>query len=92
MTQSYSGGSGPEPGPREQFKVMGDELVEKVKELIHEGNVRHLIIKHDDHVVLEIPVGLGVAGAVLAPVLAAVAAVGALLTHCTIEVVRKDSA
>jgi hypothetical protein len=75
---------------REQIKVQGEELVEKVKELVHEGNVRHLIIKHEEHTIMEIPVSIGVVGAVLAPVLAAVAAVGALLTHCTLEIVRAE--
>jgi Domain of unknown function (DUF4342) len=74
----------------EQMKVEGQHLVEEVKKLYNEGNVRHLVITHEGHTILEIPVVLGVAAAVLAPTLAAVAAVGALLTHCTIDVVRTD--
>lgn len=73
-----------------QFEVMGSNLADKVKELIHEGNVREIIVKHDGHTILHIPVTVGIIGAVLAPQLAAVAAIGALLTHCTIEVVRSD--
>src|SRR5207302_5750194 len=75
---------------REQIRVRGEHLEQKVKELIHEGNVRHLVIKHGDHIVMEIPVTLGVVGVVLAPIVAAVAAVGALVTDCTIEVVRTE--
>jgi repressor of nif and glnA expression len=75
---------------REQIRVSSEELVETVKNLIHEGNVTHIIIKHDEHTVLEIPVSIGIIGLVLAPVLAAVAAVGATLTHCTLEVVRTE--
>ncbi|CCW36714.1 Domain of unknown function (DUF4342) [Chthonomonas calidirosea] len=80
---------GGQPTLREQLEVAGHQLEKKVRELLHEGNVQHLIIKHEGQTILEIPVGLGIAAAVLAPVLAAVAAVGALLTHCTVEVVRK---
>ena len=77
-----------EPQWQEKLKVEGEHLADQVKALIEEGNVRHLVIKHDEHTVLEIPVTLGVAVAVFAPTLAAVAAAGAVLTHCTIEVTR----
>lgn len=73
---------------KETFRVQGDHLADRVRELIHEGTVRHLIIRHGDATVLEIPVTLGVLGAVLAPTLAAVAAVGAMVTDCTVEVIR----
>ena len=76
----------------ERVTVAGDQLEEKVSELIHEGNVRHLIIKHGENTVLEIPVTFGVIGAVLAPTLAAVAAAGAVLTRCTLEVKRTGPA
>ncbi len=72
----------------EQIRVTGEQLAERVRELIHEGNVQHLVIRHDAHVIMEIPMNVGVVGALLAPMLAAVGAAGALLTHCTIEVVR----
>lgn len=75
---------------REQIHVTGEDLVEKVKHLIHEGNVRHLRILHEGHTILEIPVTAGIIGIVLAPLLAAVAAVGAMLTNCTIEVIRTE--
>lgn len=75
---------------KEQFKIRGDQIVQKVKELIHEGNVRRIIIKNDkDETVVEIPVTIAVVGTVLVPVLAAVGALAALLTNCTIIVERK---
>lgn len=73
----------------EQIELAGDQLVEQVKTLVHEGNVRHIRIKHDGHVVLEVPLTLAVAGGLLAPVLAALGAFAAAVTHCTIEVVRE---
>lgn len=76
---------------KEEFRVKGEELVEKVKQLIHEGNVRRLIIKDDDgKVYLEIPVTFGVIGAIFAPVLAAVGAIAAMVANLKIEVVRTD--
>jgi hypothetical protein len=75
---------------RERIHVTGEELVAKVKELVHEGNVRHIRILHEEHTVMEIPVSIGLIGVVLAPLLAAVAAAGALLTHCTLEIVRTE--
>ncbi len=73
----------------ETFTVRGEHLVDRVKELIHEGNVRRIIIRHDGHVVLELPLTVGVVGVVVAPMLAAVGALAALLTESTIEVERK---
>jgi hypothetical protein len=76
---------------REEFRVKGEELVEKVKQLIHEGNVRRLIIKDaDGKVYLEIPVTFGVIGALFAPMLAAVGAVAAMVADLKIEVVRNE--
>lgn len=74
----------------EELQVVGEQLLGKVKELIREGNVRRIRIKQDGHVVLEIPLALGVVGIVLAPTLAAIGAVGALLAQCSIEVVRAE--
>jgi hypothetical protein len=75
----------------EEFRVKGEELVEKVKQLIHEGNVRRLIIKDEEgKVYLEIPVTLGVIGALVAPMLAAVGAVAALVADLKIEVIRNE--
>jgi hypothetical protein len=83
----------PYPGV-EELQVMGEQLLARVKELIHEGNVRRIIIRQEGRTIAEFPltigVAAGVAAAVFAPVLAAVGAIGALLTRCTIEVVRED--
>ena len=73
---------------RESFKVAADQLVDACKKLLHEGNVRRIIIKHDGRTVVEFPLTVGVVGAVLAPVLAAVGAIAAVLTECTVEVER----
>jgi len=76
---------------QEEFKVSGAELKERVKQLIHEGNIRRIIIKNEKgESVIEIPVTIGAIGAIVAPALAAVGAVAALLTNCTITVVKKD--
>lgn len=76
--------------PKEQFKVYGHELVKKIKELIKEGNIRRIIIKNEKgKVMMEIPVTFVVVGAFFAPVLAAIGALAALMTKCTIEVERK---
>ncbi len=73
----------------EEFKVSGDNLLKKVKEIIAEGNARKITIKDkDDKVIMTFPLTLGVVGAVIAPVLAAVGAVAALITECTISVER----
>jgi hypothetical protein len=74
----------------ESFKVAGEQLVDAVRRLLHEGNVRRVIIKHDGHTVVEFPLTVGVIGAVLAPVLAAVGAIAAALKECTIEVERVE--
>lgn len=75
---------------KEEFKVNGEDLLKKVKELIHEGNIRKLIIKdEDDKTIVEIPLTYGAIGALVAPVLAVVGALAALLTRCTIVVEKK---
>jgi hypothetical protein len=83
--------AGQQQDTREEFQVMGDQLVATVKNLFHEGNVRRITIKHDEQTVLEIPLTIGVVGTLIAPWLAALGAMGALLTHCTVEVIRTDS-
>ncbi|MFH1347352.1 MAG: DUF4342 domain-containing protein [Candidatus Margulisiibacteriota bacterium] len=76
--------------PTEEFNITGKELVDKVKKLLKEGNIRKITIKDKDkNVILAIPLTIGVIGAVIAPVLAAVGAVAALLTECSITVERK---
>lgn len=75
----------------ETIEVAGDDLVGKVKEIVREGNVRRVIIKNEDgDKIIEIPLTIGVVGALLAPSLAAIGAMAALVTHCTIEVERED--
>jgi hypothetical protein len=71
----------------EEFSINGDELLARVKELVHQGNIRRIIIKNDEgRVLIEIPLTLGVVGALLMPVAAAVGAIAALATRCTIVV------
>lgn len=78
-----------QPTKQESFKVDGEMLLKKIKELIKEGNVRRIkILNKEGRELLVIPLTLGVVGAVLAPVLAAVGAVAALVTECTIVVER----
>ncbi len=74
-----------------EFKVKADDLLNKIRELLEEGNVNRIIIKDDKgKVYLEIPVTLGVIGALIAPILAAVGALAAWAADFTIEVIRKD--
>ena len=74
----------------ESFTIKGDELVGKFKELIAEGNIRQITIKGKDGKTLVVfPLTIGVVGAVLVPVLAAMGAIAALVTECTISVERK---
>ena len=94
---------GPEKGPEtrgngvvdktfwESIKTESENVIEKLKQLIHEGNVRRIVIQHQGRTVAEFPVTAGVVGALLAPVLAAIGAIVALLKDCTIQVEREDS-
>ncbi len=78
----------------EKFTVSGSQLVEKVKQLIHGGNVRRVRLLHDGKTIIEIPLTIGapvaVAGILAAPVLAALGAFAALVTECTIEVEKVE--
>ena len=77
------------PGGREKYKVAGDRVVSTIKELIRQGNVRHVVIKNDEgSTLIEFPVSIGVAGAILLPVWAAVGAIAAVVAQCTIEIER----
>lgn len=77
----------------QEYTISGDEVVAKVKELIHEGNIRRLIIKNEDgRTMLEVPLTLGLVGAALLPVLAAIGAAAAIATRCTIVVERDEPA
>jgi hypothetical protein len=85
-TEKQLGGKGPE-----EHKVSGDKVISKIRELIHQGNVRRIIIKNDDgRSLIEVPLTVGVVGAVVAPVWAAIGAVAALVTNCSIEVEREE--
>ncbi|UCF12651.1 MAG: DUF4342 domain-containing protein [Thermoplasmatales archaeon] len=74
----------------EEFVVKSDDLVKTVKKLLHKGNVRRIIIKDEKgNILLDIPVTIGVVGAIIAPWLAALGVIGALATNCTIVVERR---
>ena len=73
---------------REELKVTGSQLVDKVKELLHEGNVRRIVIKQDGQTVMELPLTIAAVGIIVAPVLAAIGAFAALATNCSIVVER----
>jgi len=79
---------------KEKFTVSGDQLVEKVKQLIHEGNIRRVRVIHKDKTIIEIPLTIGAPAAaaviIAAPVLAALGAFAALVTECTIEVEKVE--
>src|SRR4051812_29538462 len=76
----------------ELIQISGDQLVQRVRQLLHEGNVRRIRIAHAGQTVLELPLTVGVVGVVLLPMLAAVGALAALLSDCTIEVERHPEA
>lgn len=77
----------PENPRFEEFRVNGDAMVAKVKEILHEGNVRRIIIKNEKgEILIEIPMTLGVVGAIVLPVWAALGAIAALAANLTIVV------
>ena len=78
------------PRTVESVTAAGHQVIETVKKLIHEGNVRRISIKQDGRTIAEFPLTFGVVGAALAPVLAAAGAIAALATDCTIEFERDD--
>ena len=76
---------------KEEFKLRSEEVIEKIRELIREGNVSRIIVKDEDgKTYLEIPVTFGVIGALLAPWLAAIGAIAAMVGHLKIEVIRSE--
>lgn len=79
---------------KEEFTVSGSQLVAKVKQLIHQGNIRKLRLRHEGKTLLEIPLSVGAPATALAilaaPVLAAVGAFAALVTECTIEIEKTE--
>jgi hypothetical protein len=72
----------------QKVEARGNELLDQLKSILHEGNVRRIVIKQHDHTVAEFPLTVGVVGAVAAPILAAVGALVALLADCSLEVER----
>lgn len=75
----------------EEFKVSGDDLVSFVKRIIKEGNARRIIIKNEEgKTLIEFPVTIGAVGVLLAPLLAALGAIAALVANCTIVVEKRD--
>jgi hypothetical protein len=75
----------------EEFQVKGEEIVSKIKELIHEGDIRRVIIKNEEgRTLIDIPLTIGVVGALVAPQLAALGAIAALVTHGTIVVEKVE--
>ena len=80
-----------QPGRSEELKLRGDTLVSKLKELVHEGNIRRITIKNEEgHTLIEIPLTVGVVGVLLLPVWAAVGAIAALAANLTIVIERTD--
>lgn len=75
---------------KEEFKVNGEEVLSKIKELINEDNITRILLKNEhDEVIMEIPLTFALVGVLLAPIFAAIGAAAALLTKCTIVVERK---
>jgi acyl-CoA reductase-like NAD-dependent aldehyde dehydrogenase len=75
----------------EEFSVSADDLIEKIKELIHEGNVTRIVIKDErGKTLFEMPATVGVVGAIMVPWLAALGAIAALATRCTLVVERAE--
>jgi hypothetical protein len=76
-----------------KYRVAGHELVTRAKALVHEGNIRRLIVKDDkEHTILEIPLTVGVVGAMLLPIWVALGAIAALAAHYTLVVEKHDAA
>jgi hypothetical protein len=75
----------------ETFKAESGNVLERLRSLIREGNVRRVVVKHDGRTVAEFPLTAGVVGALLAPIVAAIGALIALLQDCTIEVERQQT-
>ena len=76
----------------DSLEATGSQLVDTIKKLVHEGNVRKITIKQGGQTIAEFPLTFGVVGAVMAPVLAAIGAIAALVTECTIETERIEGA
>lgn len=102
MTETESGAQTKEPfdgpregqtedGGRETHHVPGEDVLGKIKEIIRQGNVQRIIIKNEEgRTLVEVPVTVGVVGALVAPVWAAIGAIAAVVTRCSIEVERHE--
>ena len=76
---------------REEIKVRGEELLKKVKELVHAGNIRRIVIKNeDDKTLLEIPLTIGLVGVALVPIWAAIGALAAFAVHYKLEIIKTE--
>ena len=77
---------------REEFSLSSDDLAQKIKQLIHEGNVRRIVVKGEKgETLVDIPVTIGLVGIVLAPILAAAGVIAAVATKCTVVVEREEN-
>ncbi len=90
MTQASGSSGNTGPSILEEITVAGGELVERVRALLKEGNIRRLIIQQNGHTLLNIPLEWGILGSLIAPELIVIAGIGAILTECTIQIVRSD--
>jgi len=76
---------------KEEFKISGEEVVKKLKELVKEGNIRRIIIKNEEgKTLIEVPLTIGAVGVVLLPIWAAIGAITALVANCTIVVEKRE--
>ena len=80
----------PERTVWETIRLQGIELLDKLKQILHEGNVRRIVVKQENRIVAEFPLTAGVVGTLVAPVLAAIGALVALLKDCSIEIERVE--
>jgi Domain of unknown function (DUF4342) len=90
LTQTDTNTNPEQKSYTEELQVMGEQLLSKVKELLHEGNVRRILIKQEGRTIMEFPLTIGVVGVVAAPILVAIGAISALIAQCSIEVIRSE--
>ncbi len=80
------------PTNTESLSGQGAQLIETLENIVHEGNVRKVIVKQDERTIAEFPLTIGVVGAAIAPPLAAIGAIAALISDCSIEIEREQNA
>jgi hypothetical protein len=79
------------PTKTEQYQLTGEDVITKIRQIVHEGNVRRVLIRNaEGHIIVEFPLTIGVVGAALAPMWAALGAIVALVSDCTIEIERRE--